>query len=164
MVMKGFGLTKMSHQGKPILGYSDTETVKLDFDDTTFRNVKYWANRALVWFKLGGYVILRSSEKSYHVVFDKTVSWTQNMMIVAWVALHSQNRGLVVWFIMQAIKKSSTLRISNKLKKHSPRIVYKYGKQNTQIQEFLAYRKHIKHIVRLLEKQQENSVQTETTQ
>jgi hypothetical protein len=31
MVMKGFGLTGKSRQGKPILGYSDTETVKLDF-------------------------------------------------------------------------------------------------------------------------------------
>jgi hypothetical protein len=152
-VFLGFGLIGKSRQGKPILGYSDTEAVKLDFDDITFKNVKYWANRTVKLFKLGGYIILKSSKKSYHVVFDKTVSWTQNMMIVAWVALHSKNRGLTIWFIMQAIKKSSTLRVSNKNKKTSSRIVHRYGKQDTEIQEFLAYRKHIKHIIRHIQKQ-----------
>lgn len=162
--MRAFGLTEKLRQGKPILGYSDIETVKLDFDDTTFKNAKYWAERAMKWFKLGGYIILKSSKKSYHVLFNKTVSWTQNMKVVAWVALHSQNRGLIIWFIMQSIKKSSTLRVSTKKKKPSPRIVYRYGEQDTQIEEFLAYRKQIKRIVRLLEKRQENNGHIETIQ
>ena len=160
--MRGFGLTKKLRQGKPILGYTDTETVKLDFDDTTFKNVKYWAERTLKWFKLGGYIILKSSKKSYHVIFNKTVSWTQNLKVVAWVALHAQNRGLVKWLLMQCIKKSSTVRISNKNKKSPPRLVYSHGKQDKQIQEFLEYRKHIKHIMRAVEKQQEKDGLVET--
>ena len=148
--MKENGLTGKSSQGKPIFGFSDTETVKLDFDDAPYRTVKYWAERTLNWFKLGGYIILKSSKNSYHVLFDRSVSWAQNMSIVAWVALQCRNRGLVKWFIMQAIKKSSTLRVSKKKDKPSPRIVYKQGEQNEQIQGFLEYRRFIKSILKKL--------------
>ena len=47
-------------------------------------------------------------------------------------------------------------------KKHSPRIVYRIGKQDGQIQGFLEYRKFIKNIVRLVEKQLEYNGQIET--
>lgn len=52
----------------PVLGFSDRETVKLDFDNTPFKNVRYWAVRAYNWFHLEGFWILRSSKNSYHVV------------------------------------------------------------------------------------------------
>jgi len=47
---------------------------------------------------------------------------------------------------MQAIKESSTVRVGKKLRKPSPRIVYRYGKQDKQIKEFLEMRKTINHI------------------
>ena len=47
----GDGLKKKS-KAKPLLGYSDTETVKLDFDDASFRKVKYWAFRTMRRFRL----------------------------------------------------------------------------------------------------------------
>jgi hypothetical protein len=34
----------------------------LDFDDTMFRDVKYWALRAYDWFKLEGGLIMKSSD------------------------------------------------------------------------------------------------------
>jgi hypothetical protein len=148
--MRECGLTGKLRQGKPILGFTDTETVKLDFDETTLKNVKYWADRGLNWFKLGGFIILRSSKDCYHVVFNKSVSWGKNMSIVAWVALQSQNRGLIKWWLMQCIKRASTLRISNKKQKPSPRIVYRYGKQDNQMRGFLEYRKLIKRLTRKL--------------
>jgi hypothetical protein len=151
MGMRGCGLTGKLSQDKPVLGYTDTETVKLDFDDTSFRTVRYWAKRAMGWFKLGGYVILKSSKKSYHVVFDRTVSWSENLRVVAWVSLHSQNRGLIKWLIMQCIKQSSTLRVSRKKTKRSPRVVFRHGNQDGQIQGFLEYRKLIKRIIRKTE-------------
>ena len=159
MVIWGYGLTKKLNRGIPISGFTDTETVKLDFDETTFKNVKYWAERTMKWFKLRGYIILKSSKNSYHVLFDKSVSWKQNLKVVAWVALNSQNRGLIKWLIMQCIKQSSTVRISNKNKKHSPRIVYRNGKQEKQIQEFLTFRKQIKNILITLEKRQQDITQ-----
>jgi hypothetical protein len=57
-VWRGFGLRKKSSR-KPVLGYSDRTTVKLDFDGELFRKVKYWAERALKHFRLGGYLILK---------------------------------------------------------------------------------------------------------
>ena len=81
-------------KANPILGLSDTETVKLDFDETSFPSVRYWALRAMKWFRLEGFVVLKSSKNRYHVVFDRVVSWAENMRVVAWVALLSHNTGL----------------------------------------------------------------------
>jgi len=143
-------LTEKSNLAKPILGYSDTETVKLDLDDTPFKVVKEWASRAMKWFRLKGFLILRSSENCYHVVFDREVSWSENMRIVAWVALSSRFEKLKTWFLMQCIKESSTLRVSPKKEKPSPRIVYRYGEQDEGIQSFMAHRRHIKKIIRIM--------------
>jgi len=137
-----------SDNGLPfILGITDQETVKLDFDKTPFKTVKYWAMRTMKWFKLKGFIILKSSENSYHVVFDKKVSWKENMHIVAWVCLLSQHKALTKWFLMQCIKEGSTLRVSAKKEKPEPRIVYRYGSQDNQIAEFLTYRKIVKSII-----------------
>lgn len=131
-------------KANPILGFSDTETVKLDFDETSFSSVKYWASRVMKWFKLKGFVILKSSNKSYHVVFDRKVSWTQNMRVVAWVALQTHNMSLRKWFLMQCIKGCSTLRVSPKREKPPPRIVYRYGKLDQNVKDFLKYREIMK--------------------
>jgi hypothetical protein len=137
-----------SNNGLPfILGITDEETVKLDFDKTPFKTVKYWAMRTMKWFKLKGFIILKSSENSYHVVFDKRVSWRENVKIMAWVSLLSQNKNLQKWFIMQCIKEGSTLRVSAKKEKPEPRIVFRFGSQTNQIAEFLAYRKVVKSII-----------------
>lgn len=56
--------------------------------------------------------ILRSSNDSYHVVFDRPVSWSKNMSIVAWASLMTNHAKLAKWFIMQCIKQASTLRVS----------------------------------------------------
>lgn len=94
MVCLVVGLTeKLSH--KSVIGYTDKETVKLDFDNTPFKIVKYWAFRTLNWFKLGGFLILKSSEDCYHVVFNCPVSWAENMRVVAWVSLESNVEKLV---------------------------------------------------------------------
>ena len=137
---------KWSHNS--ILGFTDNETVMLDFDDTTFRTVQYWARRAMKWFKLGGFIILKSSEDCYHVIFDRPVSWSENMKIVAWTALLSHKQKLQRWHLMQCIKESSTLRVSPKMSKPSPRIVYREGIDDNQIVDFLRYRRKIKNIMR----------------
>jgi len=131
-----------------ILGFTDTETVMLDFDNTTFKTIRYWARRAKKWHKLGGFIILKSSEGCYHVVFDRPVSWSENLKVVAWVALLSRKFELQRWLLMQCIKQSSTLRVSSKMNKPSPRIVYREGAEDNQIDGFLRYRRKIKDIMR----------------
>jgi hypothetical protein len=149
MVLRENGLTEKS-RAKPIIGFSDTETVKLDFDETSFSWVKHWALRVMKWFRLRGFIILKSSGNCYHVVFDRAVSWSENMSIVAWVALQSHNRGLNKWFLMQCIKGCSTLRVSFKREKPSPRIVFRLGKQDQQLRDFVRNRHLIKKIIKKL--------------
>ena len=146
MVSGGIGLTEQLNPEQPMLGYTDKSTVKLDFDDVPFRIVKYWALRTMKWFRLRGFVILKSSKNHYHVLFDNTVSWKKNVHIMGWVSLESTNEGLRKWFIMQCIKESSTLRVSPKRGKLSPRIILRLGKQDNEIRNFLRYRKFIKKI------------------
>jgi hypothetical protein len=143
MAWRGVGLTKKSSR-KPIFGYSDRTTVKLDFDGELFRKVKYWAEKILKHFRLGGCVILKSSRDHYHVLFNKTVSWEENCRAMAWVAVLSRNIGLRKWVLMQLIKGASTLRVSRKGDKGSPRIVLREGRQDQEIRAFLAWRKRIK--------------------
>lgn len=144
----------------PVWGDWDRETVRLDFDETPLDEVKYWAFRAMHWFKLEGFIILRSSQKikeikrkrkaihkwiksSYLVIFNRPVKWEKNVQIMAWVAVNSGIQRLKDYVLMQCIKRSSTLRISLKDNKPYPRIIFCYGKQNKQIRKFLETRKFI---------------------
>jgi len=67
---------------------------------------------------------------------------------MAWASMYSKIFELDTWFHMQCIKESSTLRISPKGEKPSPRIVYLEGKQDCRIVEFLKWRKYIKKIIK----------------
>jgi predicted SAM-dependent methyltransferase len=144
MVKEDIGLTETLNPEPPMLGYTDKSTVKLDFDDASFKFVKCWALRTMKWFRLRGFIILKSSKNHYHVVFDRSVTWKRNMHIVAWVALESQNEKLKVYQLMQCIEESSTLRGSKKKEKSSPRIVLHYGKKDKEIENFLLWRKRVK--------------------
>ena len=143
-----------------VWGDWDKETVRHDWDDTPLGEVKLWAYRACFWFKLEGFVILRSSMKeyvvkkkgkvfyrylkgSYHVVFDKPVKWSMNVHIMDWAALESGNENLKKWAIMQGIKESSTLRVSVKGKKPAPKIVFRFGSQDRQVKKFLETRRFL---------------------
>jgi hypothetical protein len=119
----------------------------LDFDHMSLDKVKYRARGAMRFFKLGGFLILESSENCYHVVFNRRVSWSENMSIVASVTLRSYNRGLRRWQLMQCRKQSATLRLSPKGVKPPPKIVYCEGRQDGQIQEYLEYRSLIMDIM-----------------
>ena len=98
---------------------------------------------------LRGFIILKSSKKHYHMVFDPRVSWSKNMGIVGWVAMCSRNSKLKDWLPMQCIKESSTLRVAPKGDKPSPRVVYRFGCQGHAVRDFLRYRQLIKRIYRL---------------
>lgn len=136
------GLKEQSNP-KTLFGITDTETVKLDFDDTPLDDVNYWAKRVYHWFKLDGFLILKSNESSYHVVFDLPVSWELNVHIMNWVAVECQLKKLSDYVLMQGIKESSTLRVGNKGGKKPPKIKFRFGKQCKQVKKFLEKRKEI---------------------
>jgi hypothetical protein len=118
----------------------------LDLDNLCFQEVRYWAHRIREEFKLGGFLILESSHRHHHVVFDRSVSPLDVIGIVAQACLEIKNAPLIRWFILQCIKKELTLRISPKGYKTRPRIAYRYGKQNREIRGYLQYRRLIRSI------------------
>lgn len=139
----------MKSKAKPTLGYSDVSTVKLDFDRKSFKTVKYWAKRICKFFRLKGFLILKSSSNNYHVVFDRSVSWEENGKIMAWAALMVEGRGLddcplTKYTVMQVIKGMSTLRIGRKENKPSPRAVFKFGRRHNDIRNYLRFRRAYK--------------------
>jgi hypothetical protein len=139
---------------KPIIGYFDTSTVNFDFDKKPLKTVKYWAKVICKKFKLGGYIILKSSDGNYHVVFDRSVSWKMNVMIMCWVSLlvegkRLKNCPLTKYVLMCGIKTVSCLRIGRKKvegkkEKASPRTVFKLGKQDNEIKNYFLFRKNLK--------------------
>jgi hypothetical protein len=148
--MKANGLKEPSNRNH-ILGITETDTVMLDLDEMPFKTVKYWAKRICHWHKLKGFIIRKSSKNCYHVVFDRKVTWEENVKIMAWVCLLSHHVPLFKWFLMQAIKQGSTLRVSNKLDKPSPRTVFRYGSQKDRIADYLAFGKRVKGITKKLD-------------
>lgn len=78
MVYLGSGLgVKWNHNS--ILGFTDDETVMLDLDNTPLEKVKHYAKITLEHFGLSGFIILRSSKNNYHVIFNRPVSWSENV-------------------------------------------------------------------------------------
>jgi len=110
MVWLVFGLTERLNHSKPILGSTCVATAMLDVDDASFKAVKNLALQVMQRFKLKGFIILKSSERNYHVVFNRTVSWTENMSIVTWASLESKNKACIVDLLQGRISKSVFLR------------------------------------------------------
>ena len=127
-----------------MLGLTDTETVKLDCDESSFQSVKCLAEKTLKKFNLEGFIILRSSKNNYHVVFNREVSWSENVSIMSWVVLTNKKPKLLQWFLLQCIRKASTLRVGSK---SPPRIVFRSGCSAKQIEVFLCFRNQIKRFM-----------------
>ena len=125
-----------------------TDTVMLDLDNVSFKTARYWARWSMKFFDLWGFIILKSSKDHYHAVFDRTVTWSENMSIVSSAVINSRNLGLQRWFNQQCRKIGSTLRVGPKGDKPSPRIVYREGREDDRIKNFLKFRRQIKNIMK----------------
>ena len=115
-----------------------------------FRVVKKIAFIVMEMCRLGGFIILRSSKNHYHVVFDRCVSWDDNLSAVGWFSVLSHNPKVKDYLVMQCIKKASTLRVVPMKGKPSPRLVCRLGCQDHAVKDFLRYRQLIKRIHRSL--------------
>ena len=133
---------------KFLIGFTDTETVKLDLDETSFKDVKGLAEKTEKEFNLRGFLILRSSKDNYHVVFDREVCWSENVSIMSYAVLTSRKPKLRKWFLLQCRREASTLRVSSKRDKAPPRIVFRNGDSASRIRVFLKDRRRITRFLR----------------
>ena len=104
-------------------------------DSMKLAEVKKWVKLACRVYDLTGFTILESSQDSYHVLFDDTVTWSRNVSIMAGLALISKNEPYVTWVLLQCRNGCSTLRISAKGEKPTPRMVYPWGNQFNEIKQ-----------------------------
>jgi len=138
-----------------VVGISNKHTVMVDLDNVSFRKVKNLCLLALKMFNLEGFIILKSSPKHYHAVFDKPMRyWCDIVKVISWIGIMAGNPNVWKWVCMQAIKKACTLRVSEKPTKNGakpkPRIVYRYGSQYRQVRAFLEKRREILNVLRKL--------------
>ena len=129
------------------MGVKSDSMVMLDLDDTTLEFVLYWARTAMNLFDLGGFLVRKSSEGCFHVVFDRVVTWKECLRFVASIVINSYHEGLKKWVILQARKGSMTLRCTSKGEKPCPVVVYREGSQDAQIYRFLEREDLIKQIL-----------------
>ena len=119
----------------------------LDMDDITEREARRHVERLMLRFRLGGYVLLRSSSDGWHVVFDRRTNW-RNVLRVAFACppCRKRHKGRLSWAELQAIKGYATLRVGNKGRKHAPRIVEIRGNRKGQVAEFLAFYRRFRNL------------------
>jgi hypothetical protein len=145
-----------------VLGDHNQDILKIDHDETPLPFVKRIDYMLCKRYNLEGFIILQSSvkthivkdeelekdvykyqTKSYHSVFNKSLTMIEINRILAWLCLRLKDENLTKWFFMQLQKGTYTLRIGFKGKKKPPRIVFAYGCQDKQIAKFLSNRDFI---------------------
>jgi hypothetical protein len=147
------------------IGNWTTETLMIDFDAslrTTITDIIRYCKLLCKKYHLEGFIILKSSSKTkkiknasgdrtvkkietcgYHVVFNKPLTLKEINSILAWLCLELKDENLTKWFFMQLQKPTYTLRHGFKGDKRPPVIVWRHGKQNKKIKEFLENRNFV---------------------
>jgi hypothetical protein len=135
-------------------------TLKIELDNCFSKreviNIAHMLNNR---YNLDGFIILKSSDNihkiwntetnieekvvykykttNYHIVFNRKIKSVSELhSIIAWLCLQTKDWNLIMWFLLQCIKQTLTLRMGFKGKKKPPEIIYRYGKQDKMIKEF----------------------------
>jgi hypothetical protein len=113
------------------VGFNSDRGVMLDLDNMTFRSALRTAETLLKQYRLEGFLLIRSSPKNYHVVFNRYLSWKKITMI-----LFSKYECLR-WAVFKMREGQLTLRISKKNGKDKPKILRQFGKKDKLIKDYL---------------------------
>jgi len=143
-----------------IIGDCGNEIAKLELDRKyDLAQVKRIAHMLLNRYKLGGFKIYESSCKTqkiwnketdlkekvifkfkirnYHLIFNRKMrSVSELHSILAWICLQTKDWDLIMWFLLQCVKQTVTLRTGFKGKTRPPKEVCRFGKQDKMIKEF----------------------------
>lgn len=147
-------MVKKFKMDRPVVGFTSSRLVMLDLDNARDTDVVSVAQYALNRWKLGGYLILKSSVENprhglsnYHIIFDKYTTWAQVMHVIGCLLFKTRNETLQRWTLYQMVKKGCTLRISNKGEKPAPSVVARVGTQHQGIREYTEIRRTLGHPV-----------------
>jgi len=113
------------------IGFCTDKGLMLDLDNMTRRKAESIAEALMKRYRLEGYLLIKSSDKNYHVIFNRYLRWKTIMQIVF------SQYVCIRWGIHQASNGFLTLRISRKNNKNKPKILSEVGKMDKLIGEYL---------------------------
>jgi len=117
------------------IGFNTDRGLIMDLDNMKYRKAKRIADMLLRRHRLEGYLLIRSSHKNYHAVFNRYLRWKTITKI-----LFSQYE-CIRYAVFQMKEGMLTLRVSSKNGKDRPKILLTVGKTDKLISEYLeAYR------------------------
>jgi len=113
------------------IGFCTDRGVIIDLDNMKYRKALWIADTLLERYKLEGYLLIRSSHKNYHVVFNRYLSWKTITRI-----LFSQYE-CIRYAVFQMKEGKLTLRVSSKNGKDKPKVILERGKTDKLCTEYL---------------------------
>ena len=113
------------------IGFETDRGLMIDLDNMKFRKALWIAETLLERYSLEGFLLIKSSDKNYHVVFNRYLSWKTITKIL--FSLYECLR----WGVFQMKEGQLTLRISKKNNKDKPKILLRVGKTDKLIKDYL---------------------------
>lgn len=113
------------------IGFMTDRGLVLDLDNMKYRKALAVATDLCQKHRLEGFLLIRSSPKNYHAVFNRYLSWRTITKI-----LFSRYE-CVRYGVFQMMQGKLTLRVSEKNGKNKPKIVYRVGKEDKLIKDYL---------------------------
>ena len=113
------------------IGFNTDRGLILDLDNMKFRKALWVAETLTKRYRLEGFLLIKSSEKNYHVVFNRYLSWKTITKIL--FSLYECIR----YAVFQMKEGQLTLRISKKNNRDKPKILLKIGKTDKLIKDYL---------------------------
>lgn len=125
------------------IGFNTKRGLILDLDNMKFRKAKWLCARLCRNYRLEGYLIIQSSPKNYHAIFNRYLAWRTITKILF------NNYEVLRWAVFQMKEGILTLRISKKNDKNKPKIVFKTGKTDKLIKDYMKAVKIVEKFERL---------------
>jgi hypothetical protein len=113
------------------IGFMTHRGLILDMDNMKYRKALRIASDLCKRYRLEGFLLILSSPKNYHAVFNRYLSWRKITEI-----LFSRYE-CVRYAVFQMMQSELTLRISGKNGKNKPKIVHRVGKEDKLIRDYL---------------------------
>ena len=113
------------------VGFNTDRGLVLDLDNMKFKKALWLAETLMKKHKLEGFLLIKSSDKNYHVVFNRYLSWKTITKI-----LFSQYESLR-WAVFQMKEGQLTLRVSKKNNKSKPKVLLTVGKTDKLIRDYI---------------------------
>lgn len=113
------------------IAFVTVKGVLLDLDNMTYRKAKWIAKKLMEKYRLEGFLLIRSSRRSYHAVFNRYLSWKKITEVL--FCMHECIR----YAVQQMQNGHLALRISPKNGKNKPKILLTIGKTDKLIKDYL---------------------------